>query len=116
MATLAAAALVGGGALRSLAEKSESFVMRRRGNRAVWPGERGDEELHEMVQQRPGHWRAPSTQIPDAPVVRHFRSRLGAKGGVIISDARITYLSKFRAPVRYAYFESRSKSAGNERA
>ena len=50
-----------------------------------------------MVQQRPGHRRAPSTQIPDAPVVRHFRSRVGAKGGVIISYAAVTSLSKFRA-------------------
>ena len=71
--------------------------MRRRGNRAVWPGERGDEELHEIVQHRPGHRRAPSTQIPDAGLVGHLRSRMGAKGGVIISDARITSLSKFRA-------------------
>ena len=53
MAALAAAALVGGGALRGLAEKSESFVMRRRGNRAVWPGERGDEELHEKEAGAP---------------------------------------------------------------
>ena len=35
----------------------------------------------------------------------------GPKGGVIFSDAGTTYLSKFRASVRYAYFESRSKSA-----
>ena len=42
-----------GGALRGLAGKSESFVLRRRGDRAVCPGERGDEELHEFAQQRP---------------------------------------------------------------
>ena len=42
-----------GGALRGLAGKSESFVLRRRGDRAVCPGERGDEELHELAQQRP---------------------------------------------------------------
>ena len=42
-----------GGALRGLAGKSESFVLCRRGDRAVCPGERGDEELHEFAQQRP---------------------------------------------------------------
>ena len=72
-----------------------------------------------MVQQRPGHRRAPSTQIPDAGLVGHFRSRMGAKGGVIISDARITYLSKFRAsrvltyPLRVAV-KSRSKEERDE--
>ena len=60
IASLAAAALVGGGALRGLAEKSESFVMRRRGDRAVWPGERGDEEPHEMVAAEAG---APASAI-----------------------------------------------------
>ena len=30
------------------------------------------------------------------------------RGGVIFSDAGLSYLSKFRASVRYAYFESRS--------
>ena len=53
MAALAAAALGGGGALRGLAGKSESFVLRRRGDRAVCSGEQGDEELHELAQQRP---------------------------------------------------------------
>ena len=69
MAALAAAALVGGGALRGLAEKSESFVMRRRGNRAVWPGERGDEELHEKEAGAPGERHPPA-----AGLVRHFAS------------------------------------------
>ena len=97
---LAAAALVGGGALRGLAEKSESFVMRRRGDRAVWRGERGDEELHAIVQQRPGsrailkHRALMSGSRPPLPL------ETGSQGGGHLQRRGRSYLSKFRASVR----------------
>ena len=67
------------GALRGLAGKSESFVLCRRGDRAVCPGERGDEELHEFAQQRPRSEEAGSLMRVSAIVGR--ASPLGAPRG-----------------------------------
>ena len=97
---LAAAALVGGGALRGLAEKSESFVMRRRGDRAVWRGERGDKELHARVQQRPRtreilkHRALMIAGRPPLPL------QTGSQGGGHHQRRGRSSLSKFRASVR----------------
>ena len=72
------------------------------------------------MKRRPGHRRAPSTQIPDAPGVRHFRSRLGPKGGVIISDAhqllvKVPRLAGTNVPFasrgHYYYYPSQTAAA-----
>ena len=56
----------GGGALNGRAGASESFVERSRGGRMVSPGERGEQELHDLEQRWPRSVEPPSTQIPDA--------------------------------------------------